>query len=902
MESVAHSHRILQFGIYEADPAAGELRKHGTRIKIQEQPFQILLLLLEHPGELVSRETLRSKLWASDTFVDFDRSLNTAITKLRIALYDSADNPRFIETVPRHGYRFIAPISTRDRDSGSSTTAEPVIGPARITLAQERPELAVPRKINFPIRGWLAGSTVVLALAVAIYYTHSRPTKTPSPPAIVARRSVAVLGFKNLTADSSHAWLSTALSDWLSAELAAGEHLRVIPEENVARMKVELGLPQVDSLASDSLARIKKNLGSDLVVVGSFASLSTGSDANIRVDVRLQETTTGETVATVSESGTESRLFDLVSQTGEQLREKLGVESVTPQETAEVAVTLPANRAAAQLYSEGLNKLRSFDALAARDLLQRVVVIEPNAALPHSALATAWQKLGYDSAAVAEARKASDLSAGLPGPQRLLVQARYQEVSRNWEKAIQTYQSLFQSFPDNIDYGLALANAQVVGARWNDALSTLAVLRNLPPSLNEDPRIDWQEGRAARSLGDMKRAEAAFAAAVHKSEAAGATLLLARALVDDASAFENLGSYEHVGQLVERAKQLYTGAHDPDGVAVATTHEATLLQLQGDSSGALKNYEQSLAMYQSIGDKAGIAGEETNIAGVLLDQADLLASRSHVERARDVYREIGEPDGVALAEQNLGEVLLASGQLLQAKQMFEDSRRICVRTSNRTREAAALAGLSEVMRIEGDIDNAIHTAKEAQSIFTSGGERLEEAHLNLTIAELMSDKGEISKAKELASKTLELSVRTRSAGEQAFAHLVLARLLLRQKRFAEAEGHIDAAITIARKSNFHARELEAAILRAQVNAASAHLEDRVEAANALDRIIADARKAKLLPQEFEARLALGNAEFASGKTATAQKELSRLKVDALQRGWRLIAERAAADLNEIPHS
>src|SRR5215472_13470543 len=112
MYSRGNQSGVLRFGIYEVDPAVGELRKSGMKIRLQEQPFQILAALLEHPGGIVSRDDLRSRLWPGDTFVDFDHSLNTAIGRLREALDDSADNPRFIETVPRRGYRFIAPVET----------------------------------------------------------------------------------------------------------------------------------------------------------------------------------------------------------------------------------------------------------------------------------------------------------------------------------------------------------------------------------------------------------------------------------------------------------------------------------------------------------------------------------------------------------------------------------------------------------------------------------------------------------------------------------------------------------------------------------------------------------------------------------------------------------------------
>lgn len=122
------SHKFA-FGVYEADPASGELRKNGMKVKIQEQPFQILLVLLEHPGEVITREDLRLRLWPADTFVDFDHGLNTAINKLREAVGDSASNPRFVETLARRGYRFIAPVKvlgTVDKDASVGTGLRPV--------------------------------------------------------------------------------------------------------------------------------------------------------------------------------------------------------------------------------------------------------------------------------------------------------------------------------------------------------------------------------------------------------------------------------------------------------------------------------------------------------------------------------------------------------------------------------------------------------------------------------------------------------------------------------------------------------------------------------------------------------------------------------------------------------
>src|SRR5215831_12155927 len=374
MRAVQGPFRTRGFGVFEVDLRAAELRKHGVRIKLQEQPFQILSLLLEHPGEVVTREELREKLWPAHTFVDFDRSLNKAMTKLRAALGDSADSPRYVETIPRHGYRFLAPVylppseaahgnGTEDEFQGDHIAANGKSGTHKEEEGATR--IADLHKPSGKRRfyGLLAAVALVLG-GVGIYLRVSQPVVlSGSSNAVNPRRSVAVLGFTNLSADPKEAWLSTAFSDWLTTELSAGGQLRTLPAENIARMKAELSLNDMESLGRGNLEQIHRNLGTDLVVAGSYASLATNPSRQIRLDLRLFDTQSGETLYADSETGSQENLFDLVSRAGEKLRANLGIRRITKEEAVEVATALPSNAEAARLYAEGLSKVRAFDAL-----------------------------------------------------------------------------------------------------------------------------------------------------------------------------------------------------------------------------------------------------------------------------------------------------------------------------------------------------------------------------------------------------------------------------------------------------------------------------------------------------------------------------------------------------------
>jgi DNA-binding winged helix-turn-helix (wHTH) protein len=157
------SGRIVRFGVFELDLAAGELRKNGARVRLQEQPFQVLALLLECGGDVVTREEMRQKLWPADTFVDFDHSLNTAVNKLRETLGDSASSPRYIETLARRGYRFIAPWQT---EVCQSTSGVEVPSAGNLTAARLHPELEVP----IPRRGLTRGLFALVQVMYLIFY------------------------------------------------------------------------------------------------------------------------------------------------------------------------------------------------------------------------------------------------------------------------------------------------------------------------------------------------------------------------------------------------------------------------------------------------------------------------------------------------------------------------------------------------------------------------------------------------------------------------------------------------------------------------------------------------------------------------------------------------------------
>jgi len=259
--------RVLRFGAFEADLQARELRKQGMQIKLQDQPFQVLVVLLEHAGEIVTREQLRQKLWPRDTFVDVNNSVNAAINRLREALGDSADSPRYVETLPRRGYRFVAPVtavSTSDRGSGFVNASSEIPQKERPVPSQAQgiAESAVPaikKKVVSTRLIVLLGIIAAAAIITIVLVLGRGGAKRTSTPAV---RSLAVLPLKNLSGDPTQEYLADGMTEELIGRLSQIRDLRVSSRTSVMQFKdTKLSAPEiartlsVDALVEGSVMR-----------------------------------------------------------------------------------------------------------------------------------------------------------------------------------------------------------------------------------------------------------------------------------------------------------------------------------------------------------------------------------------------------------------------------------------------------------------------------------------------------------------------------------------------------------------------------------------------------------------------------------------------------------------------
>jgi eukaryotic-like serine/threonine-protein kinase len=449
--------RIVRFGSFEADLREGVLTKAGFRIKLQEQPFQILAFLLERPGELVSRDEIRQKLWSQDTFVEFDDGLNTAVRKLRTALGDSADNPRFIETVPRRGYRFVAPVTIVDSavSAGSGRSGESATVTPQKSSSQEKTSR---RKIWV---GIATAAALLAGLVVVLRFYYPGPTY-----ALGATDTVFLADFSNKTGDVA---FDDTLKQALSISLGQSPFLNILPDHKVSETLKLMGRPADAKVIGETALEICQRTGSKAVLAGSIASLG----AQYVIGLQAINCQTGEVFA--QEQVQAERKEDVLKVLGDaatRLRQRLGESLGTVQKfdtPLEQATTSSFD--ALKAYSNAVTIQKKSGPADAIPLLQHAIALDPNFALAYGTLSQSYQLLGEDGLGREYAQKAYGLRNRVTERENFaLTTFYYQFVTGEREKALQNCKLWEGTYPRDVTPHICLFFTREMLGQYKDSL------------------------------------------------------------------------------------------------------------------------------------------------------------------------------------------------------------------------------------------------------------------------------------------------------------------------------------------------------------------------------------------------------------------------------------------------
>jgi serine/threonine protein kinase/tetratricopeptide (TPR) repeat protein len=777
----------------------------------------------------------------------------------------------------------------------------------------------------------VAVTLAALTLGTIALVERSRHSARVEPAAqLKARRSLAVLGFRNLSNKPDQEWIATALAEMVGTELAAGQQLRIIPGENVAHMKLDLALDSAGSYGPSTLQRIQQNLGADLIVQGSYLA---SPGAGLRVDWQLQETGAGGTIAAASESDSEDHVADLVSRAGASLRAKLGIATMSPAELDKARAALPSDPRAAQLYSAALAKSVAFDPLGARELLVKAIKVDPNHALSHSLLAESLFSLGYDTQASAEAKNAFDLSNTLPRENQLLIEGRYHELSNDFPAAIETYRSLWKFFPDNLDYGLRLAAAQTKVSLTNEALLTITELRKLPEPLRNDLRIDLAESNVTSASGDFKRSQQIAEAVAEKAKLQGSRLLLADARSRESWALDRLGDFDkslatssEARNLAQQSGNLRVAAYaanvmgsakydkgDLEGarkayedalqlarqvgsqrtISATTANIGNTFYDQGNYTDARRYYEQALEINRRVDNRGGMASDLGNLANVLQGLGDLAGCLSAEEQALQAFRDVHDRRGEATTLANLGSVLIDRGELIPAKQRFDQAATLFREIGFQRGQVAVLVGLAAISEAQDHLPEARSTTLEALALGRQLKDDSDTALSRWQLADIAFEQGNASEAEGLARSAAEEFDREKSLANGCSSAALLGRALLAQGKLKEAQSATDSALALCQKGQVKSSRFQAKMADAAVTFKAGKA---TTALQILDRLQAEIRQGGFDGYELESRLFMGEIELNSGRPASGRARLEALEKEAQQKNFSLVARKAHLQL------
>ena len=420
-----------EFGPFELNAVSGELWKQGRRVKLQEQPFRLLVILLENAGQIVTREQIQNRIWEGNTFVDFDSSLRVAVRKLREALGDDADNPRYIETIPKRGYRFLAPAPRNE----NPIRREVEISPAAT---------AVPAASARPRRwAWTIALLLILIASGAgafLFLAHGKRVFT-------AKDTVVLADFTNATGDPV---FDGTLRQGLAVQLEQSPFLSLISDERMQQVLRMMGQPPDARLDPQTAREVCERTSSTAVLYGSIARLG----SKYVLGLRAKDCRSGDVLAEEQvQADRKEDLLNALDQIASKFRTRVGesLSTVRKYDTPLAEATTP-SLDALKAYSAGLKMSSSLSSAAALPLFKHAISLDPKFAMAYAIQGHTYGEIGESDLSAESMSKAYQLQDRASDREKFFLTASYDfRVTGNLEKAEQTCLAWAQAYPRDVN-------------------------------------------------------------------------------------------------------------------------------------------------------------------------------------------------------------------------------------------------------------------------------------------------------------------------------------------------------------------------------------------------------------------------------------------------------------------
>jgi DNA-binding winged helix-turn-helix (wHTH) protein/tetratricopeptide (TPR) repeat protein len=695
---------VLKFGSYTVDTSLGELRKDGVRIPIQEKPLRLLAALAERQGELVTRAELHQHLWKGEAFVDFDNGLNTAVRKLRTALGDESESPRYIETIPRRGYRFLALVEVvngvtaaqaRQSESVVSLTADLESAAA---AAATRGIASKPEFRESPARRSL-GSLVLLSAAVLIsvggavaWFAYSRPVFSFN-----SRDSVLISDFENQTGDPR---FDQALETAFTVSMGQSRHANVFPRARLASVLALMGKAPGE--------RITLALGREICqrenIRGLISLGITRTGEEYALSAELLDPQSGETVRSYTQrSYGEGHILDALDVIAADIRRDLGESLYQIHEnTQPLPEVTTASLAALKEYADGTSLWHQGRYQDAVTLYRAAIQADPNFAMAHASLGNAYYSFIYNDSQKGneEYLKALALASRTTERERMNIQVNYADSQGHFEEAERLYQIYLKRYPDDWVMLSSYARLLRTNGYADEAISQYKEMLRVAPN---DARAQVELATAYKTLGRFQEAVGAYTQAFQidplyltagdVSREYGMALILNGEIQKAEGVFTSLlgnqktresglrslalldlyrGKYASARPLLEEALAYDEGLKS-EPVSVARVHLllAILAEGEGDTRTERRQLDSAMANFKTLPPKV-ILGAWIGSEYV---RAELPRQAEQIESIIAPIVDGKNPEQVAYAHFLQGEIALQQGNNDKALQLFSLSDR-----------------------------------------------------------------------------------------------------------------------------------------------------------------------------------------------------------------------------------